>query len=101
MSGTITRVEIEHSTLGVRIVRSLTSADIYVTPSITGSVDGLCGNETSARLTVAGTDMVVDDLMDQAQLDRFANSWQREPSDQILREDRRECGKLDLLNLIY
>ncbi len=42
---------------------------------------------------MAESDMVVSDLMDQQQLDRFANSWQREPSEQILREDRQECGK--------
>ena len=93
MNGEVIRVEVRHSTLGVRIVRELTSVNIYVTPTITGNVNGLCGNETNGMLTVADNGMVVNDLMDQAQLDRLANSWQRQPSDQILREDRKECGR--------
>ena len=87
-----TRVELIATTLGIRIVRDLTSVTIYARPEVTGRLNGLCGNETSGLLTVAGSGMAVSDLMDQTQLATFANSWQREPQDQILREDRAECG---------
>ena len=89
----ITRVEISHRTLGVRIVRDADAINIFVIPQITGRLQGLCGNETSGVLMFANTGMTVSSLMDQAQLDRFANSWQREPNKQILRDDRKECGE--------
>lgn len=88
-------MEISQTLLGVRIVRDIDSVDIFVRPSVTGSLNGLCGNETTGVLTVADNGMRVTDLMDQAQLDKFANSWQRQPNDPILREeDRKECGTL-------
>lgn len=96
-SGLVTRVEISITSLGVRIVRDMNSVDVFVVPSVTGNLNGLCGNETTGILTYADSNARVTDLLDQSQLDKFANSWQRQPNDPILREeDRKECGMLQI-----
>ena len=91
-SGTLIRVTISVPALGIRIERDDDRIAIFVNPGITGELCGLCGN--ASGILVSSDGMIVNDLADQYQIDRFADSWQREPRYQILREDRRDCGML-------
>ena len=91
-SGTLIRVTISVPALGIRIERDNDRIGLFVNPEITGELCGLCGN--ASGILVSSDGMIVNDLADQYQIDRFADSWQREPRYQILREDRRDCGML-------
>lgn len=57
---------------------------------------GLCGTMNGSLVSSDG--MKVTDFMDKMQIDLFASSWLVEPSEQILRDDRRECGKFFALD---
>ena len=78
-----------------RLIVSVTrTVDSIVISTATGGGDlcGLCGSSTGSLI---GSDGVrVTDVMDRMQVDTFSSSWLVEPSQQILRDDRRECGKL-------
>ena len=80
----------EGSNIVLSIVRR---EDQIVVMSAVRSSDlcGLCGNKDGILNSSSG--QRVTDIMDPIQLETFASSWKVEPSEQILREDRRECGK--------
>ena len=56
-----------------------------------GDICGLCGDLSGNLYSSDG--MRLDDVMNQTKVNSFASSWQRAPNQQILRDDRRECGK--------
>ena len=51
---------------------------------------GLCGSHSGQLLKLDGS---VADRTDMAQREDFARSYEVDPRDQILRPQRRECGK--------
>ena len=99
-SGTLINVTISVRALGIRIVRDSNKISIFAKPEITGELCGLCGNVKNGIL-ISSDGMIVNDLANQYQIDRFADSWQREPRYQILREDRKDCGMLCNMYVIY
>ena len=86
---------------GSNIVLSIVRTDDeIVIRSAVGSSDlcGLCGNKDGILNSSSG--QRVTDIMDLIQIETFASSWKVEPSEQVLREDRRECGKFVHLGTI-
>ena len=101
LSGSLINVTISVRALGIRIVRYSNRISIFAKPEITGELCGLCGNVKNGILISSDEMIVVNDLANQYQIDRFADSWQREPRYQILREDRIDCGMLCNMYVIY
>ena len=66
-------------------------SDMIMISIRTGNICGLCGDLNGNLYSSNG--MRLDDVMNQTKVNSFASSWQRAPSEQILRDDRRECGK--------
>ena len=85
----ITKVAVSLQSGDVTIERTSTSVAIYVRPDI--ELCGLCGNTNGTLVSSDGN--YLTDLINQTKVNAFANSWQRQPYQQVLREDRRECGK--------
>ena len=88
-NSTVTKVTVALRSGDVSIERTSTSVAIYVRPDI--ELCGLCGNTNGTLVSFDGNRLT--DLMNQTKVNAFANSWQRQPYQQVLREDRRECGK--------
>ena len=86
----ITMTLFEGSDIILFIVR--TDDQIVIRSAVHSSdLCGLCGNKDGLLNSSSG--QRVTDIMDPIQIETFASSWKVEPSEQILREDRRKCGK--------
>ena len=83
--------------LGVVIIHSFASSnhfiEVTVSPdsNLNGKTCGLCGSNLNGELLFRNQSTVFN-IMDMAQATAFANSWLVEPSNQILRDLRSECG---------
>ena len=95
VEGTTGKVTLSFNGSEAVVMRTAESIDIRVRSGVTC---GLCGRRNGTLVSAGGD--VLDDVMNQTKVNNFASSWQRAPSDQILRDDRRECGKsLSFLSL--
>ena len=94
------RVSITLSDSSNFVVSIVRTVDKIVIMSVVGSGElcGLCGSKDGCL--VWSTGKKVTDIMDRMQIEGFAASWRVEPSEQILHEDRRECGKSTHLETI-
>lgn len=88
-NSTVTKVTMALRSGDVSVERTSTSVSIYVRPD--NELCSLCGNTNGTLVSSDGNRLT--DLMNQTKVNAFANSWQRQPYQQVLREDRRECGK--------
>ena len=88
-NSTVTKVTMALRSGDVSVERRSTSVSIYVRQD--NELCGLCGNTNGTLVSSDGNRLT--DLMNQTKVNAFANSWQRQPYQQVLREDRRECGK--------
>ncbi|XP_019849170.1 PREDICTED: uncharacterized protein LOC100641243 [Amphimedon queenslandica] len=88
MSGNeIVKVTLSYNNNEAVIVRDRSMIMISIR---SGEICGLCGDLNGNLYSSDG--MRLDDVMNQTKVNSFASSWQRAPSQQILRDDRRECA---------
>lgn len=90
--GTVNEVVLAFNTDTAVITRTANYVNITIK---SGNICGLCGDLDGTLTSSNG--QVLNDIMNQTRVNVFASSWQRPPYDQILRDDRRECGKYSKL----
>lgn len=88
VNGSITKVTLTYTSQGVRIERTRSDIRIFARA---GEICGLCGSLDGVLTSSDG--MRLTDVMNQTRVNAFATSWQTAANEQILREDRVECGK--------
>ena len=78
--------------VGITITRTSSEIAIELSNStIISQSCGLCGNKSGALVSSNGD---VANIMNRTEVDAFANSHLVRPSEQVLRDDRRDCGEL-------
>ena len=92
VGGTVNEVVLAFNTDAAVITRTPNYVNITIK---SGNICGLCGDLDGTLTSSNG--QVLNDIMNQTRVNVFASSWQRPPYDQILRDDRRECGKYSKL----
>ena len=88
-NGNVTKVTVRLNSGEVRVERTHSEVQIIVQAGL--DVCGLCGIANGTLVSSSG--VILNDVINQTKVDAFADSWIQEPSKQVLRDDRRECGK--------
>ena len=87
-NGSVIKVTLGLSSGDVIVERTLSYVKILVKPG--QELCGLCGGVDGTLVSSDG--VILNDVVNQSKVDAFVNSWKQEPSKQVLRSDRRECG---------
>ena len=83
----------DESNLIVSVIHTVDQ--IVITSAVDGGeLCGLCGSINGSLISSDGAR--AKDVANKLEIDVFASSWLVEPSEQILREYRIECGKFDM-----
>lgn len=88
-NGSVTKVTLVYNSGEVTIERTRSDIRIFAQ---SGQLCGLCGNRDGMLISSNG--MELSDLMNQTRVKDFTDSWRQPANQQVLRDDRRDCGKL-------